>query len=693
MNNAIRYAGSVMLGLITFHTLMTGCSADSKPQAFVHEYTTVENEYDVETIKYECDDTDIDVIDVLSNDKYTVILRSFFDTKGENSHDFIKSVASVYDTELNAVGEFELTCDPVCYCLAGERLYLAHNDQEGISEYSVVSGDIQGIINVDSDEYEIASDGDNLYIVKPGCLVMVKSDGHNTMIKDDRIEPYERFVGLFESNNRPYIALGNPPDIEYFLIDTDSSKLELVADSEELDGLYEYTDRGYYFDYDGPAFVDFDSHKIRHIRLLDYIDVSPAESSGIFSYYAVANNNYVAAHSYANGNCSIQFIRDKGVPNSNVNKEKIVVGGFGMRSDICLAQAVYRFNTSNTDYRIVLDDYSMEYSYTTADEAQAQKLKLLAYFKENGYPDLLYGDFWDIDHMGRNGELIDLSDCLTEDIRSRMIPSVEELMTGGKSGKVYSAWAGFDIAGYWGEKDIFEGCSTIDQLDKIYESHPDGKKLFNAVLSMDLADSAIRYRITGMINKDPKARFTVDDIEHIIRFAVKHGITISDRGGYSMIDWDVINGDYMLQGGRFRYTTVDQIKKIEEGTGKTLCYIGFPSIYGSSEMILPHCLLAVPESSRHPQQCKQLISHIYDNDIQSGLTECGMFSVMDAEMSGLPDSVRNAISSVNYVNVTDWGIYSILFNEMESYYNDGKDIHSTAESMTSRINLYLDENY
>ena len=45
----------------------------------------------------------------------------------------------------------------------------------------------------------------------------------------------------------------------------------------------------------------------------------------------------------------------------------------------------------------------------------------------------------------------------------------------------------------------------------------------------------------------------------------------------------------------------------------------------------------------------------------------------------------------HYIYYTDAD--SIIFNEMESYYNDGKDMHSIAESLTSRINLYLDENY
>ena len=693
MNILFRRGGCVILGFMTVQLLLTGCSAGKGAHPFVHEYSTVENDYEVTDIVYEQNNTAVNVVDVLSNDDVTVIIRSYYTVGSGNDHSYLKSVINAYDNNLNEINEYDIPDDADEYRLVGDKLYIAGAEPRTIRQYIAKTGERLDDITVDVSDYSIASSGNYLFIVKQGTIVCRGSDGREITINDDRIDQSDRYMGIIDCKGKAYMSSGYSPSTEYYYIDTDHKSLEQVADSDALNGMREYTDRDYYFDYDGPAFVDFESRKVRHIRLLDYIDVIPPESSGVVNYYAVANNNYVASHSYTNGKCRIELIRDKGIANTNVNKAKIVIGGYGMRGDICLGQAVYRFNIEDPDYRIVLDDYSMQYSYTSADEAQAQKLKLLAYFKENGYPDILYGNFWDFDHMGRNGELLDLSDCITEDIGSRMVPSIKKLLESGTEGKVYSVWAGFDIAGYWGEKEVFEGCSTLGQLDKIYDSQSDGKMLFNAVLSMDLADSAISYQITSMIDNDIKARFTVDDIEQIIRFAVRHGITLSDKDGYSMTDWDVINGDYMLQGGRLRYNMIDRIRKIEEESGKSLCYIGFPSVYGSSKMILPHCLLAVPESSDHPQQCKRLISHIYDEDIQSRLGESGQFAAACDDTSDLPGSVRDAINSVNYVKVTDWGIYSIIFNEMESYYNNGKDTHSTAESMTSRINLYLDENY
>ena len=46
-----------------------------------------------------------------------------------------------------------------------------------------------------------------------------------------------------------------------------------------------------------------------------------------------------------------------------------------------------------------------------------------------------------------------------------------------------------------------------------------------------------------------------------------------------------------------------------------------------------------------------------------------------------PDSVAKAIGSLNYVSTVDWGMYNIIFDEMESYYLQGKSEETVAKEI------------
>ena len=48
---------------------------------------------------------------------------------------------------------------------------------------------------------------------------------------------------------------------------------------------------------------------------------------------------------------------------NNVNKKVITIGGYGVDFSVAIKWAVYRFNTSQNEYRVFPDDYWNEYSY------------------------------------------------------------------------------------------------------------------------------------------------------------------------------------------------------------------------------------------------------------------------------------------------------------------------------------------
>lgn len=88
--------------------------------------------------------------------------------------------------------------------------------------------------------------------------------------------------------------------------------------------------------------------------------------------------------------------------NSN-NDKTIKIGGFGVYDDLMLQRVVYEFNTSNTDYRVVMEDYSQRFDGGgNLDDTVKGKLNLMKYFNEGNSPDIFYGTQFDYEYMGRN---------------------------------------------------------------------------------------------------------------------------------------------------------------------------------------------------------------------------------------------------------------------------------------------------
>ena len=93
-----------------------------------------------------------------------------------------------------------------------------------------------------------------------------------------------------------------------------------------------------------------------------------------------------------------------------------------------------------------------------------------------------------------------------------------------------------------------------------------------------------------------------------------------------------------------------------------------------------------------------LISCKNHNDVLY-LEKCGMILPISQDYldNGItdPDPAEDyfsAMSCVSVIQTNDWGIFNIITDEMASY-SQGKSIEEIAESLQSRLNLYIDENY
>ena len=60
------------------------------------------------------------------------------------------------------------------------------------------------------------------------------------------------------------------------------------------------------------------------------------------------------------------------------------------------------------------------------------------------------------------------------------------------------------------------------------------------------------------------------------------------------------------------------------------------------------------------------------------------------------DTLKNfleTISQVDTVATYDWGIFDIIYNEINSYYSQNRSPEQIADTLEKRLTLYMQENY
>ena len=124
--------------------------------------------------------------------------------------------------------------------------------------------------------------------------------------------------------------------------------------------------------------------------------------------------------------------------------------------------------------------------------------------------------------------------------------------------------------------------------------------------------------------------------------------------------------------------------------------------------MVPNSQVAVSSDTEHLQPCIDLVMMLFDDEVQEQCLlnpNCGIpvvEHVMDDYLSrritddGLdPASVQayiDYVDSGDQVIIQDNALYDIVVQEIDSYYYNGIPIEQVADSLTSRINIYLAEN-
>ena len=532
---------------------------------------------------------------------------------------------------------------------------------------------------------------------------------------------------FFEEKGKYYL-IGGLEDEErsFYSVDFASKAVIEVATLRELNLMTVSPCKNYAFKAAGAYKVDFESRQLVQIIAWNNVDICPPTKGLEEKEYIPMNDKQFALKYIYGENDSelLLFTRDETY--KPVVKERITIGGCMVYQDLPLQWLVYYFNTSNSDYRVVLDEYSRFYVGEDTNELRRGQLELMQYFNDGNTPDIFYGNTFDFEYMGRTGMVADLKPYLDrspDDLQS-LTDTAKNLMVNGQ-GACYQVFASYWLNGNIGLSRHFPEGSSISATDlyqKSQELEISEYDSFSAEAAR-IVDEAIIYRfpdLWGIYDKDKK--ISVEDLKNLL------DVAINAQNEYGSSNSDVFFQDALMDDLALLSSgivgNIYYFAERENSLRERVSFVGYPGIDGSIHLAEPSCRLALSTTATNPDKCWELMSGIFSEDVQkiaacSGSGEIPVNkvvlndiceAVLDPKsvsdeviksfVKDMPtlsqqnvDDYLQAVSTADALYIENRGLMLMVWDEVNSYYTQNRSIDQIAKTLFDRLELYAQENY
>ena len=611
------------------------------------------------------------------------------------------------------------TCD---YVVANGKLYCLEPISNTEYVIDLNSGSILSEEQSKSMYYRVYSTDDGFVKMTENEIIRYSNDGVETGRL--ALDMHKNYQSFYQKDGKYYLLGENNHKMTVFelLFDKDKINTVLESDISKLNGLD--LRNGLFFADEGVYYLDVNSKSLAPVTEWNYVDVKPAYKKTLYeSNVSYDNGMFGKLYAYIDGEIEL-IIFNKISPDVYSNRTPITIGGYQVTYDAAIQWAVYSFNTSQNEYRIFLDEYWNKYSYSSGEEGQVQIAKLIKDFNDGKAPDLFYGSNFDYRYMYNAGLVTDMLPIIEKDADfslDELVPSVKNTIT--KNGVCYQIFAGFYFDGDFGLKSDFDKDNVtytdVDAMAKIK-----GISVRGDLPATEFVDQIIRYSLGDLVDRASGDHIvSKSDLKDIIDFSVRNG---GPEGQFAngIADFDTVKDGTYLTCRRTWMGNLYDLAEIESDLNDSFVYLGFPSIYGSAHAAHAEGLVAISSSTKYKDACWQFIKYMLTDEVQE--IQLGRYNnpvmqktlddycryaaapekVPDNEIiwnsivagkkpvqKWIIDDYRSMVNTIDSVISYDWGLYSIIYNEVNSYYLQGKDIDSIAETLQSRIDLYVAENY
>ena len=674
----------------------------------------------------------------LDNGNYCVsAVYSRYDEK-TNSRSFLTDILSV-DTHGKVIFTLQIAKPQVVRAVFdGEYAFFAYSDlelmsvQEGRKEQSELKADLvffdkktgntTRVIHPEIKADSVFTITDGFVITGDSSIAKYASDGKLLSTIQTEFPLYPSGTFVYEDSGEIYLLSGvNEQVSDYYKVDFSREKIEHIIGTDQLSRDVFSCSGKYFFSNKGEYKVDLINMQVQTLALWNEIDIRPRKLNDASTIYVpLDDTHFVTKNIYGDGTGDIGFFSyDTAVKTEHTS---IVIGGYDVYTDSALKWAVYNFNTSNKDYRLVLEDYSEEFSYSTTQEAQAAKLKLLKHFSDGHAPDIFYGHHFDFEYLGNADMVLDLVPFFEKDPElgfSDLLPSIQMVLK--QDGKhSYSLFPSFNLSGYYGLRSDFANENL--SLNDIWRKCNDTNKQFTAVQSSPcIAVESLSYCFQKLWGAyDNEKTVSLNELEDFVSASIELGVDPSVTWGNLCSLKDVYDGSCYL--ASIGPSNVFELADAEKNYHDQVVYVGYPSVKGSVHKIRPECIVGISSSTKYPDKCWEAIRDLLLPATQKRITIGGAnpvnISVFDMMLQSARDpehvtdedmrrfvqghsavsekvieDYQSFVNSIDTIHTTDWGAYNIINEEVSSYYTQNRTVKQIAETLDSRLSLYVKENY
>lgn len=459
---------------------------------------------------------------------------------------------------------------------------------------------------------------------------------------------------------------------------------------------------------------DINSNNINQI-------LEAGEGRMICSYYDDYDNHVATMHAVA--------------PEDVLDREIINLGcnylGYWLR------QHIIEYNKENTQYRIMVTDYS---TYNTMDDYSIGETKLNNDILAGNTPDIMVfnGASSQMSNYISKGVLADIGKMMDEDESINR----EDYMTNvfdaySVDGKLYTVIPSFDIETVVGKTAMVGDTPgwTLDDLKALMEENPQVSVFGDSTTRSNVLNQLLMYSGSRFVdNATGKCNFDSDEFIEALEFTAQFP---------ESFDWSNVEEDYWLdsenqyRSGRtmLMYTGIYDFREYNRVCkgyfGEDITPIGFPSEEGNGSVISANTQYAISATSKNKEGAWEFLKYFlgeeYQNSDQVSYTLPVLKSVMEerlAEVQERPyweyddgtkeyyddtwwindeqfiiepmtkeeaDKLYEFICSVNQPYTYDEDLWNIVSEEVEPYFEGQKTAKEVANIIQSRVQIYINE--
>jgi ABC-type glycerol-3-phosphate transport system substrate-binding protein len=378
-----------------------------------------------------------------------------------------------------------------------------------------------------------------------------------------------------------------------------------------------------------------------------------------------------------------------------------------------ISQQVAAFNRESTGYYIELMDYAQ---YDTQDDYSAGAERLLYDITTGDLPDMLVVDASvsvSVADLARKGYLADVGSRMEADSEIDISDYFQNVLEAAQvDGTLYSIIPSFYLETLAADRAVVGDVASCDLTDVLGWQAENPERTVFSSLSPDMVLRRLLWTYQAeWMPEDGTCHFTEESFMSALEFVASVPTPTYDDAYYAARDADRASGNFL-----FAELSIGGLGNFFDPVaywGERTTFVGYPTPSGSGSIIQPEQELCIFADSADISGCWEFLKSFLTLDYQQ---------TVEAEGLGLPirksaltrlteeditllaqaygvsqETIENlemrAIQTIESASVLSGGasVFSILWEEAQSYIAGDKTVEQAADNIQSRVSLYLAE--